>query len=149
MVIKHGFHNFWQYRAYRYGSVTIRVGYLSFLGTDCTFVSFHLDENTLVEWQMWKSLRTLAGMPSGPEDLYMSRFASARFTALVRKYITGMTHAIFWMSGNGWQLFGRNEFFCKTLVLSAECVKSWSFEINVHRNQNAHLKNFRIEFSNF
>ena len=48
------------------------------------------------------NFRSLAGIPSGPEDFLISRFASTLLTSLFRIWTSGMVHEARGVKGSGW-----------------------------------------------
>ena len=48
------------------------------------------------------NFRTLAGIPSGPEDFLISRFASTLLTSLDRIWTSGIVHKARDVKGSGW-----------------------------------------------
>ena len=73
--------------------------------------------------------KTRAGIPSGPEDFLISRFASTLLTSLVRIWTSGIVHEAIGVKGSGWSDSERDEFLenisVKILAFPTECVKIW------------------------
>ena len=75
------------------------------------------------------NFRTLAGIPSGPEDFLISRFASTLLTSLVRIWTSSIVHEAPCVKGSGWSDSESDEFLenisARILAFSTECVKVW------------------------
>ena len=76
------------------------------------------------------NFRTIAGIPSGPEDFLISRFASTLLTSLVRIWTSGIVHESCGVKGSGWSDSESDEFLenisARILAFSTECVKNVS-----------------------
>ena len=77
------------------------------------------------------NFRTLAGIPSGPEDFLISRFASTLLTSLVRIWTSGIVHEARCVKDSFWSDAESEEFLenisAKIFAFSTECVKVWSY----------------------
>ena len=129
-MIQYGFHGLSQIRANCYGSIISWVRRIAFFRNRLNVCNFPT-------WRKFSdeehNFKTRAGIPSGPENFLISRFASTLLTSLVHMWTSDIVHKARGVKVSGWSVSEINEFLenvsARILAFSTECGKVLPFLI--------------------